>query len=222
MRAPPPAPLPRAPRLRRRSLPLPRGGSHCPHFARCAARSTRCSYSREGNGEPRSSKLRRESSGTDRESLLFQGTNLRNDQRKGDIQELFSQAQRNILYLNKQRLLAMEELKKLQDENKLLLQEIQVLETEVQGVPFEAVQSSRFGKGNLVEVILPNLCHIYILIITSKAIMLIALLQMYSPPNFLLRCSTSSGVGLILIEPTQLSYFNRDMLRGYPDDFERV
>ncbi|KAF8691683.1 hypothetical protein HU200_040069 [Digitaria exilis] len=51
--------------------------------------------------------------------------------------------------------------------------------------------------------------------------MLIALLQMYSPPNFLLRCSTSSGVGLILIEPTQLSYFNRDMLRGYPDDFER-
>jgi len=33
--------------------------------------------------------------------------------------------------------------------------------------------------------------------------------------------STSSGVGLILIEPTQLSYFNRDMLHGYPDDFER-
>jgi hypothetical protein len=43
----------------------------------------------------------------------------------------------DILYLNKQRLLAMEELKKLQDENELLLQEIEVLEMEVQGVfPF--------------------------------------------------------------------------------------
>nr|TKV92455.1 hypothetical protein SEVIR_9G163700v2 [Setaria viridis] len=38
----------------------------------------------------------------------------------------------------------MEELKKLQDENKSLLQEIEVLETEVQGVPLEAVQSSTF------------------------------------------------------------------------------
>jgi starch synthase len=34
-------------------------------------------------------------------------------------------------------------------------------------------------------------------------------------------CSTSNGVGLILIEPVQLSYFNREMLCGYPDDFER-
>lgn len=32
---------------------------------------------------------------------------------------------------------------------------------------------------------------------------------------------TSSGVGLVIIEPSQLSYFSRDMLRGYPDDFER-
>jgi len=31
----------------------------------------------------------------DHESLLFQGTNLANDQRKGDIRELFSQAQRS-------------------------------------------------------------------------------------------------------------------------------
>lgn len=37
----------------------------------------------------------------------------------------------------------------------------------------------------------------------------------------LLLCSTSSGVGLVLIEPSQLSYFSRDMLHGYPDDFER-
>ena len=135
----------------------------------------------------------------DHESLLFQGTNLANDQRKGDIRELFSQAQRSnycpfplfkcsfmswstplrlmcfslfqrltqlwirftsvcgflinwsnnlcvtdILYLNKQRLLAMEELKKLQDENELLLQEIEVLEKEVQGV-FPLFRLKLFG-----------------------------------------------------------------------------
>ncbi|RLM79392.1 putative starch synthase 4, chloroplastic/amyloplastic isoform X2 [Panicum miliaceum] len=65
----------------------------------------------------------------------------------------------------------MEELKKLQDENELLLQEIEVLEMEVQDINIQT--------------------------------------------------NMSSGVGLILIEPIQLSYFNRDMLRGYPDDFER-
>lgn len=39
----------------------------------------------------------------------------------------------DILYINKQRLIAMEEMKKLQDENNLLLEEIQGLETEMQG-----------------------------------------------------------------------------------------
>jgi len=39
----------------------------------------------------------------------------------------------DILYINKQWLVAMEELKKLQHENNLLLEEIQVLETEMQG-----------------------------------------------------------------------------------------
>jgi len=39
----------------------------------------------------------------------------------------------DILYINKQWLMAMEELKKLQHENNLLLEEIQVLETEMQG-----------------------------------------------------------------------------------------
>lgn len=37
----------------------------------------------------------------------------------------------DILYISKQRLMAMEELKKLQDENNLLLEEIEVLETEI-------------------------------------------------------------------------------------------
>lgn len=80
----------------------------------------------------------------DVEESSDQGTDLASEQRKGDIMELFSQAQRNILSLNKQRLLAMEELKKLQDENKSLLQEIEVLETEVQGAfPFFSMELVR-------------------------------------------------------------------------------
>jgi len=39
----------------------------------------------------------------------------------------------DVLYINKQWLMAMEELKKLQHENNLFLKEIQVLETEMQG-----------------------------------------------------------------------------------------
>jgi len=107
------------------------------HFHMCISK---------GNSNSRG-KPRRESSGTvrlDVEESSDQGTNLANDQRKGDIRELFSQAQRNILYLNKQRLLAMEELKKLQDENELLLQEIEVLEKEVHGV-FSLFRLKLFG-----------------------------------------------------------------------------
>ena len=50
----------------------------------------------------------------------------------------------DILYLNKQRLLVMEELKKLQDENEMLLQEIEVLEKEVHGV-FPLFRLKLFG-----------------------------------------------------------------------------
>nr|TKW42165.1 hypothetical protein SEVIR_1G365600v2 [Setaria viridis] len=322
MRAPPPPPP--APQFRRRRrLPHPRGGAHCPLFARAARPTllTRCSYSRKGNGNPRGTP-RRESSSTvrlDVEESSDQGTDLASEQRKGDIMELFSQAQRNILSLNKQRLLAMEELKKLQDENKSLLQEIEVLETEVQGVPLEAVQSSTFcelllridtmvvsgmismqeasdlrekvvnnrsiiqstfseihhkantellselrlflrkpiekslhvvhicseldpisscgslstyvagvscavqGKGNLVEVILPKYTSI-----NMDGIHGLRKAEAEYESYFggiwhknRIWTGTSSGVGLILIEPVQLSYFNRDMLRGYPDDFER-
>jgi len=317
MRAPP------TPQFRRRRLPHPRGGVHCLPFARAArpALLTRCSYSRKGNSNSRG-KAPRESSGTvrlDVEESSDQGTKLANDQRKGDIRELFIQAQQNILYLNKQRLLVMEELKKLQDENEMLLQEIEVLEMEVQGVPLEALQSSRFcelllridtmvisgminmqeasdlrekvvnnrniiqstfsdihhkantellselrlflrkpiekplhvvhicselepiascgslstyvagvscavqGKGNLVEVIMPKYTSI-----NTDGIHGLRKAEAEYESYFggiwhknRIWTGTSSGVGLILIEPTQLTYFNRDMLRGYPDDFER-
>jgi len=321
MRALPPSPP--TPQLRRRRLPHPRGGAHFLPFARAArpALLTRCSYSSKGNSNSRG-KPRRESSGTvrlDVEESSDQGTKLANDQRKGDIRELFIQAQQSILYLNKQRLLVMEELKKLQDENEMLLQEIEVLEMEVQGVPLEALQSSRFcelllridtmvisgminmqeasdlrekvvnnrniiqstfsdihhkantellselrlflrkpiekplhvvhicselepiascgslstyvagvscavqGKGNLVEVIMPKYTSI-----NTDGIHGLRKAEAEYESYFggiwhknRIWTGTSSGVGLILIEPTQLTYFNRDMLRGYPDDFER-
>ncbi|XP_048538196.1 uncharacterized protein LOC125517001 [Triticum urartu] len=69
----------------------------------------------------------------DVEASIDQGTSyLADEQQKGGIWELFSEAQRNILYLHKQRPVSMEELKKLQDENKSLLQEMEILEMERQ------------------------------------------------------------------------------------------
>uniref|UniRef100_A0A0A9DRE4 Uncharacterized protein n=1 Tax=Arundo donax TaxID=35708 RepID=A0A0A9DRE4_ARUDO len=146
LRAPPPSPP-----LRHRRFPPPRGAAHRLLFAGAPRPTslTRCSYSRKAKGDSRG-KPRRQSSSTVRLDVqansdqLFQGPNLFDGQRKADIWELFSEAQRNILYLNKKRLVAMEELKKLQEENKLLLQDIEVLEMEAQGVPLEAAQSSSF------------------------------------------------------------------------------
>ncbi|GJM87290.1 hypothetical protein PR202_ga03230 [Eleusine coracana subsp. coracana] len=147
LRAPPPPP-----QFRHRRLPPPQLGAA--HFLSVARRAPliRCSYSRcvqfqqnlaysrldvEANNAKRIISLR---------SLLFQGTNLADEQHNGDILELFSKAQQNILHLNKKRLVAMEELKKLQAENKSLLQDIEVLETEMQGVLSEAAQSSSFSE----------------------------------------------------------------------------
>ncbi|CAL4967549.1 unnamed protein product [Urochloa decumbens] len=316
-------PAPPIPQLRRRHFPHRRGGAHCLLSARAARPTllTRCSYSSKGDGNSRG-KPRRESSSTvrlDVEENSDRGTNLASEQRKCDIQELFSQAQRNILYLNKQRLLAMEELKKLQDENSFLLQEIEALEAEAQGVPLEAVQQSTFcelllridtmvisgmismqeasdlrekvvnnrsviqgtfseihhkantellselrlflrkpiekplhvvhicteldpiascgsmstyvagvscavqGKGNLVEVILPKYTSLNMDGIHGLRKADTEYESYFGGIWHKNRIWTgmSSGVGVILIEPIQLSYFSRDMLRGYPDDFER-
>ncbi|CAL5020126.1 unnamed protein product [Urochloa decumbens] len=311
-------PAPSISQLRRRHFPHRRGGAHCLLSARAARPTflTRCSYSSKGDGNSR------ESSSTvrlDVEDSSDQGTSLANEQRKGDIYELFSQAQRNILYLNKQRLLTMEELKKLQDENTFLLQEIEALEAEVQGVPLEAVQQSTFcelllridimvisgmismqeasdfrekvvnnrsviqgtfseihhkantellselrlflrkpiekplhvvhicseldpiascgsmstyvagvscavqGKGNLVEVILPKYTSLNMDGIHGLRKADTEYESYFGGIWHKNRIWTgmSNGVGVILIEPIQLSYFSRDMLCGYPDDFER-
>ncbi|EAZ25012.1 hypothetical protein OsJ_08794 [Oryza sativa Japonica Group] len=334
---PPPPPLPRSPRGAADRLlifsrePRPR-----------LAPLTRCYCSREGKGNARS-KPHREGSNSVREWLIFvslsrlnvkanndqrimnlelmsQETYLADERHEGvDIWELFSQAQRNILHLNKQRLVAMEELKKLQDENKSLLQDIEVLETERQGFSIEIAESSRFSelllridtmtisgmvgmteasdlrkkvidnrymihsvfsdihhkqdtellselrlflrkpaekplhvvhicsemdpitsrgslatyvtglssalqrKGNLVEVILPKYAGINEDVIHFLRKAEADYESYYGGCWHKNRIWTgiSSGVSLTLIEPVQLSYFDRDMLRGYPDDFER-
>lgn len=64
---------------------------------------------------------------------IDQGTDLADEQQMDAIWEHFSEAQRNILYLHKHWLVAMEELKYLLDGNKSLLQEMEVLEMERQG-----------------------------------------------------------------------------------------
>ncbi|KAJ1281531.1 hypothetical protein BS78_04G313100 [Paspalum vaginatum] len=145
---------PLTPQFRRRRLTRPRGGAHCiciPSAARAARPMllVRCANnSRKGNGDSRRKPSRdRESSsavGSNVEVNGDQGANLADEQSEGGIGELFSLAQRNILYINKQRLKAMEELNKLQDENKLLLEELEVLETHMQGVPLQAAESSSF------------------------------------------------------------------------------
>ncbi|XP_006649149.1 probable starch synthase 4, chloroplastic/amyloplastic [Oryza brachyantha] len=278
--------------------------------------------SREGRGDGRS-KPHREGSNSVRLSVKAnndQETYLTDEQRKEiDIWELFSEAQRNILYLNKQRLVAMEELKKLQDENESLLQDIEVLETEMKGISTETAESSIFcelllridtmavsgmvgmaeasdlrkkvfdnrymissifcdthhmqdtellselrlflrkpvekplhvvhicsemdpiascgslatyvtglssalkRKGNLVEVILPKYAGI-----NEDGIHCLRKAEADYESYFgghwhknRIWTGISSGVSLTLIEPVKLSYFDRDMIRGYPDDFER-
>ncbi|KAK3159410.1 hypothetical protein QOZ80_2AG0149770 [Eleusine coracana subsp. coracana] len=316
LRAPPPPP-----QFRHRRLPPPQLGAA--HFLSVARRAPliRCSYSRKGKGGSRG-KPRLESSSTvrlDVEANNAKGTNLADEQHNGDILELFSKAQQNILHLNKKRLVAMEELKKLQAENKSLLQDIEVLETEMQGVLSEAAQSSSFSElllridtmviagmismteasdirkkvvdnrdivqrsysdihlksntellselrlfmrkpiekpfhivhictemdpvasfgslstyivglscafqrnGNLVEVIMPKYTSI-----NENGIHGLKKSEAEYESYFgghwhknRIWTGTSNGVGLILIEPVQVSYFNREMLCGYPDDFER-
>ncbi|AQK55666.1 starch synthase5 [Zea mays] len=197
-RAPPPAP-----RSQRRRILRPCGGAHCSPSARAAppVLLTRCSSyssSREGNGDSH-----------------------------------------DILYINKQRLIAMEEMKKLHDENNLLLEEIQGLETEMQGIPLEAAQSSSFSElllriDTMVisgMISMTEASDLREKLVTNRSIIQSTFCDIHHKPNtellselqlFLRKpIDTSSGVGLVIIEPSQLSYFSRDMLRGYPDDFER-
>ncbi|WVZ73220.1 hypothetical protein U9M48_021557 [Paspalum notatum var. saurae] len=312
---------PPTPQFRRRRLTRPRGGAHCIAPAARPMLLVRCANSRKGNGDSRGGAVRWVPAIHlyDDSTLLRLGASLTDEQSEGGIAELFSLAQRNILYINKQRLKAMEELNKLQDENKLLLEELEALETQVQGVSLQTVESSSFcdillridtmvisgmisvaeasdlrekilnnrstvqstfsaihlkpntellselqlflrkptekplhvvhicsemdpiasceslstyvaslsreiqRNGNLVEVILPKYTSL-----NMDGIHGLRKAEVEYESYFgglwhknRIWTGSSSGVGLILIEPVQLSYFTRDRLRGYPDDFER-
>ncbi|GFY86701.1 UDP-Glycosyltransferase superfamily protein [Actinidia rufa] len=56
-----------------------------------------------------------------------------------DIWQLFREAQQNILYLNKQRMIALEELDEMKKEKKLLLNKIEQLEMKKAAQPLEKV-----------------------------------------------------------------------------------
>ncbi|KAK9285332.1 hypothetical protein L1049_024523 [Liquidambar formosana] len=58
----------------------------------------------------------------------FQSSNIGPEMKHNDIWRLFREAQQNILYLNKQRLMALEELKKMKREKQLLLDRLEQLE----------------------------------------------------------------------------------------------
>ncbi|KAH9712521.1 glyco-transf 5 domain-containing protein [Citrus sinensis] len=62
----------------------------------------------------------------------FRSSSIEREMKNNDIWRLFKEAQRNILYLNKQRLDAVEELNKTNREKQLLLEKIEQLEVEKQ------------------------------------------------------------------------------------------
>ncbi|KAK4771887.1 hypothetical protein SAY86_013662 [Trapa natans] len=63
----------------------------------------------------------------------FQPSNFEVEAKQTDIWRLFKEAQQNILYLNKQRIKALEELDRANRENQLLLDRIDQLEVKNQG-----------------------------------------------------------------------------------------
>ncbi|AQK75968.1 hypothetical protein ZEAMMB73_Zm00001d018430 [Zea mays] len=157
------------PRFRRRRLPHPRGGAHCFPFARARppVLITRCFYF------PSSSCVRIPHPAPLRAATLSQLLRTRvrvcvavpqlfrsshSCFRVGNTAILEAPVTSDILCINKQRLMAMGEPKKLQDENNLLLEEIRVLQTEIKGIPLESTQ---FNSGShtcvLVTLFLPML-----------------------------------------------------------------
>ncbi|KAJ6906908.1 LOW QUALITY PROTEIN: starch synthase 4 [Populus alba x Populus x berolinensis] len=119
------------------------------------------------------------------------------EEKYNDTWLLFKEAQQNILYLNKLRLVAVEELNKANREKQLNGFHIIQICTEMEPlVSVGSLSSYVTGlskalqkKGHMVEVILPNIVH---------------------------------GIGVTLIQPLYYSsFFDRERVYGYSDDFER-
>ncbi|TYI89164.1 hypothetical protein E1A91_D03G035400v1 [Gossypium mustelinum] len=123
---------------RRFSIPLTSPNSHfvkAPSLLRCVRKNG------EINGLSRTPPPMDNGGEDDAETSLEESSNVELESKNNEIWRLFKEAQQNILYLNKQRVKAVDELNKTKREKQLLLNKIEQLEKENKRVS---------GKDNLV------------------------------------------------------------------------
>ncbi|KAB2036903.1 hypothetical protein ES319_D03G034700v1 [Gossypium barbadense] len=123
---------------RRFSIPLTSPNSHfvkAPSLLRCVRKNG------EINGLSRTPPPMDNGGEDDAETSLEESSNVELESKNNEIWRLFKEAQQNILYLNKQRVKAVDELNKAKREKQLLLNKIEQLEKENKRVS---------GKDNLV------------------------------------------------------------------------
>ncbi|KHG02492.1 Glycogen synthase [Gossypium arboreum] len=123
---------------RRFSIPLTNPNSHfvkAPSLLRCVRKNG------EINGLSRTPPPMDNGGEDDAETSLEESSNVELESKNNEIWRLFKEAQQNILYLNKQRVKAVDELNKAKREKQLLLNKIEQLEKENKRVS---------GKDNLV------------------------------------------------------------------------
>lgn len=123
---------------RRFSIPLTNPNSHfvkVPSLLRCVRKNG------EINGLSRTPPPMDNGGEDDAETSLEESSNVELESKNNEIWRLFKEAQQNILYLNKQRVKAVDELNKAKREKQLLLNKIEQLEKENKRVS---------GKDNLV------------------------------------------------------------------------
>ncbi|XP_022962918.1 probable starch synthase 4, chloroplastic/amyloplastic isoform X3 [Cucurbita moschata] len=150
--------------------------------------------------------------------------------KNSEIWQLFREAQRNILSLDKQRALAVEELNKAISEKKLLLERIEELEIEKQAMARKVasfvtgLSQALQRKGNLVEVILPKYGSMDLNEVQGIRETEVEYYSYYNGQLHGNKIWTGviCGIGVTFIQPLYYSsFFNREKAYGYSDDFER-
>ncbi|KAH9664160.1 glyco-transf 5 domain-containing protein [Citrus sinensis] len=195
----------------------------------------------------------------------FRSSSIEREMKNNDIWRLFKEAQRNILYLNKQRLDAVEELNKTNREKQLLLEKIEQLEVEKQaGLGKGMINSGeasnlrklvfdykvsvadlfadilpegdadllaelrRFGSGSkkngfhIIHICTEMDPLVSIGSLASYVTGLSGALQRKGHLVEVILPNVVSGIGVTFIQPLHYSsFFNRESVYGYSDDFER-
>ncbi|XP_023003519.1 probable starch synthase 4, chloroplastic/amyloplastic isoform X3 [Cucurbita maxima] len=150
--------------------------------------------------------------------------------KNSEIWQLFREAQRNILSLDKQRALAVEELNKAISEKKVLLERIEELEIEKQAMARKVasfvtgLSQALQRKGNLVEVILPKYGSMDLNEVQGIRETEVEYYSYYNGQLHGNKIWTGviCGIGVTFIQPLYYSsFFNREKAYGYSDDFER-